>query len=461
MADDNSGALRGLAQIVKSPSVGNLYLLGRLQQQKQLADRDFMQKRQDAAMKTFADTSNGLYVAKNLDPILQEADRTSFTNTYKAMSDVMRTAQRSNNYANVGTALIDLKNNHDGFSRGLESIGQTAKTIQDLVLGDKEGIYNKEAVGNALNDLKEKALVHENGQVVGINYDEAAKINKVLENPDFYNKSTMAKLWVKGRGEQELSSLKETQDAYFTRTDKITSDLFETEVKNGQVSLKRDPNGVPIPKATPEAVADFIGEPGSIHEKILKSWAETLPRLKNGELDMGSAFKKYVVSPYAKAEVGKTTINEKSTAAAGLKLKEQLGNQRYDTLYKITHQPGVDTERLLAQTFDPTGKIRARYVGGGTNANKPGEGRPDRIVIERRETSYPDPLHPLEAKMTDWQPFETVSIRTPAEKEAAMFKINAVMNEAQGASMAIDQGTIEGLHQKRNPKPIDLGIIWK
>ncbi len=459
MADDALG-LKGFAQVVQQ-SNGNLYALSRLAQQGAENQRNFDLKRQETANKAYDDAVNGLYVAKNLDPILQNADRQHFMDSVKAMSEMHKSAARTGDYEGLRTSLGDVKANSDQFSRGLESVSNTAKTIQDLVLNDKQGMYNKESVGSALNDLKTKALMYDDkGNVVGINYDEAAKISKVLDNPDFYNKTTVAKLWAKDRAVQEISSLEENNNSFRTRTDKLSSDLFETESDGrGNVKLKLTSDGHPIPKATPEAVADFRGEIGSVHDKILNSWAETLPRLKNGGLDIAGAFKKFVVEPHGMAEVGKTTINEKSAGLADRADQKVLTDERYDTLNKIVNNPTESSKGLLSQSFDPKGDFNAEYVY--SNAGGGGNSKPTAIRILHRETiTAQDPITSFYTlKKGDWTKYEDVPIGTEQEKDAAIYKINSLLNSAQGEKKSIDQGVIKRIHEnsKKN-QPIKLGF---
>lgn len=455
MAEDFSG-LRGFAQVVPvTQNQGNLYSLARLAQQKDLADRDFQQKQKDSAVKAYSEAASGLYVAKNLDPILQEAQKDSLMSTYNAMTQINKTAAMTGNYSNAGTSIIDAKRNHDTFAQGLESIGTAAKTIQDQLLADKTDQYNRETVGSALRDLETKALIRDGqGKVTGINYEEAAKISKLFDNPEAYNDATLAKNFVGKLGEISVAQQEENSSAYFTKGQTFTNGLYET---NADGSPKVDANyGKPIPKATPEAVALWDGERGSIESKKLDSWAKSItPEGKNWEDYRGEAFKKFVVNQFGKYKAEPTKINEKSGEVAKRADQQALEVERYDNVRKLVFSPGKDSEALLSQSFDPSGRIRAKYVYEG---GEQGSGKVIAIQIDRREPTTEENAvgKTTRTGLSDWQKFETIPIGTEGDKEAALPKINAIFNSADPAKSNVSGDRFMQIHKSK--KPIDVGF---
>lgn len=453
MADD-FGSLRGWATVVPQQQ-GNLSAMLRQHQQARIADRDFAQKQQQKDLDWFSkEMPLGL-------PTVRSEHQAYLVDLFKestgAIAEIYKSTAGSGGInENKRQQMVDIKNNYDVAKSLVLALGDDLTKIETVVSADKEGLLNHPALASRLKGIIDSSFVKNPDGSTSINPQSLVNLRGLMQDHTVWDDAAVARRYLNKLGEISSAQMAERADSYVTTQQTYTNDFYDT---NPDGSTKLDPNfGRPIAKASPASIALWDGpDPNSIEKQKLDAWAHKItPDGKNWEDYRGKAFGKFLVDKFGKYKE-ETKINEKSSGLLGREDKKVLETDRENNIHKIVYNPGGDSERLLAQAFDPDGKLKATYVYPEGDS---GKGAPIAIKVESRELKVEKNEfgEPVSTRMSDWHENRILPIGNPEERDRAKVDLNAIFNSAQPAGMAVDQGRFEQLIKKRKGSQIDLGF---
>ena len=458
MADDKAG-WAGFAQVLPRTQ-GNLWPMIQMAQRQRENEQEIAFKQQQEARKSFDELSKSLYTAK-LNPQLQKGQQDSLKRAYGAMNDVYRRINMGD-YTGTREAINEIKQNHDMFAYGLESVQKQVDDIEKFAANtDNNKLLNREYVGSKLNSILNESLIKdEQGNVIGIDFEKSADLNGFFDDHRAWDDSAYINKMVDQLGE---SAYDYETDAWGSTLKESASNLFETEraTVNGKevLRVKRDPlTALPIIKTDTDTMAFFMKD--NIFQQKLEDEAKRLTGDGDWRKKQPQAFKN-LVQNFANFKEDKQTKQMPDRVRG--KIEDQaIINTRDETINKILDNRDTSA---LAQTFGVSDRIKGEFTVGGRPvsevANTGETVYPEEITIYRREVQYPNPYDPTQVKYSDWIPSEIIPIRTEEQKEVARYKLNSVMDDvAPNSGMKIGNDAYRQFrnNNKKSKEPIDLGI---
>lgn len=332
-----------------------------------------------------------------------------------------------------------LKNDFDADNALATSFDRDLKEVGEALKADKDGLYKRGEVASRLNDMTANLWTRDQFGDFTVNRNTASP-KTILSDPDMIDDAAIGKQFVNEFSDKVNEVISSPGYQTLQTEFKFKGDLYQTD-KDGKPI--KDPNtGKYIPKLSPENIALF--DSSDIRKAKLDRWAQMItPEGQDWTKNRAEAFNRFVVQPFAPVSK-KVQASNKPEFMINQGDKERLSNERYQTLRNIVYN---FDESSLAQSYDLSNNVRVEFRGGGSMGNLPGETVPDQIVVMKREPVAGDPMDPFSIKSYQWVEYDRLPLRDDNTRETALFKLNELIDEAQGKSgLVIGQDEIRKIH---------------
>lgn len=295
--------------------------------------------------------------------------------------------------------------------------------------GDQSKYFDKSYYNQKLNDM----FMDENMEaydIAGIDVDNARAI---LDDTEGYNVEAISEDFVDGLGERLLDQYdkKATAEGHYFDKKSFKSKLFKYDEYNKRMV---DPEtGMDQINIIPEVVAAAMKDP--LLSKVVKSRQEADPDLTKEEI------LREILTPYDDTEMKNTPTGVTSKSNFGYNSNRELVDVRYRTLRKAVYDKDP---AALANTIQSTNGVSAYFTDERGDIkpftttslydlmlDKKGAKMPDEIILEidqgftKDDNDQKVPMEPKNVK---------IDLSTKAGREAALFELNTVINEATGKS---------------------------
>jgi len=378
-----------------------------------------------------------------------------------------------------------------GFTRQVKSLQNKAnlvasksnhmKTVFDDVRktyteGDKKDYFQTKHYDELLNDV----FMDENGNgnpIDQINLDDARSI---LDDPEGYNITAITNDFIAELPEKS----KEFYSGLATKLGQgFEQSKFMTKVLQfaPDGSLEFDDNNQPVLRLAPEVIRE------AMNNDLLGRWVdyetgrEVEKRLQTRGLLDAAGVPSTDIDPVEEQEIQKeilrglliqrdpTSMSKKPTGmlkhdtagGRGFSVQEPLVDVRYRTLRKAIYS--LD-ESALKEAAQAAGGIQIEFLGGepGPGGKLVDEASPDRIRVTIDQKGFEDQKRGQEGEKIGVKPkVKDIYIGDNKSREAAIFELNQLMDEAQGAAkLRIGNDNIRLFHErwlKKNSKNLGFG----
>lgn len=265
MADDALG-MRGLAQVLNRPNMGNMYALQQMKQ-KQEADRAAaLQKKQQQDADDFK-----TQIKLGELPVLESKMTKSLVDArgvlLNGFNQIYTHGEKYGFTPEMRQTASEMKQKYQAAEDQAQAFQQDVTQLK-ATLHDSLPILKDSAVSQKYNDLTNNAFTEEKDGSLSFNKDSLVKMRELPNDPTIYDPLKMADSYVKelGKISQDLFS----PDANISDQRKF-SNVFLQDSHGNPILDKR--TGRPLVDSSPQAIAQWNAK-GEVWEKALKMYAD-------------------------------------------------------------------------------------------------------------------------------------------------------------------------------------------
>jgi hypothetical protein len=444
-------ALRGFAQTFKtSPLLLQSRALGQ-------RDREFQAEQQQAKRKQDTEwlDRNSKLDFKEVSFELQKPLSDKFVSTKKQMDAISKKGLMGDLSTADMLTIQQLKNDFDADNALASSFDKDLKDVNEVLKADKDGLYKRGDVAGRLSDMTKSLWTRDEYGDFKVNRDINSP-KTILSDPDMMDEVVMGKQFFSEFSDKVNETISSPGYQTLQTEYKFKGNLFEVD-KDGNPIL--NPNtGKYIPKRSPENIALFDSNEG---RKIkLDRLSQSITKEgENWENNRAKAFEKFFIEPHAQVSK-KVQVSNKPEHVISKGEKQSRVNSRFNTLQDIVYNK---SQGSLSQSFNVSDNIRVEFASSGQGTDQ-GPGI-DQIKIFKREKVGTDKLDAIMNKLNgspndeasqayewkEYDPGNPIWLKGDEGKEAAIFKLNEILNEAQPDNMSISQEDIRDLFGKKKP----------
>ena len=398
----------------------------------------------------------------------------SLVDSYKQMNAIYRSAENGVLDPNQMQTINMIRSRFDGNAKLIKSLDNDIKHVNEVLKADKDGLYDKGAIATKLNEMTDPRNIWFEDELGDRMVNPGIKSpTELLADPNMINDHVVGKQFVAEFSDVMAETITNPGLKTIQTEFGFKGGLYETK-PDGSPKFNNN-TGKFIPKLSPENIA--MWDSSDVRKAKLDQWAKMIAEPnENWESKRAEAFKRFVIEPHAGVSK-KVSQSYQPEYVSSRGQKEADVKDRYETIRKIVYDAD---ESRLAQSFDLGDNIRVEFAGGGSKGNLPGEMRPDRIKIFRREPigsaeddyGYGPPStggeggKPVKYHWVEYDPENPIWINSPEQQEAAIFKINELLDAQAGKSgLVVGNDPIRKIHenykkatQKKQSEADQLGL---